>query len=428
MVKGKVSVIIPNYNYAHFIEETMQSVVNQTYENWEMIVVDDNSTDNSREVIENFIKNNPEYDIRLIHNKTGPSGTPTPINIGIKNMSGEYFAWLSSDDVFMPTKLEEQVEILDKNKKVGLVYTSFFKIDEKSIVFGEHFINDIPHKELFLEIFEKNQINGNTILVRKDVFDKTGLYIESLADFPSFWYVSEYLKYLEVLMYYEIKGIKKILHKGRIHPENRVYNNSGLGETLLIVARKFFLKNNSLREILKNLNVSDNEKTAFVVNLWEISKKNSIGRLIYNQCTTIPEIKKEIEVLEDIMSAEDVFVSLVLNGKTEYAIEQKKIIDRLINNYNKKIIVAYAETGLLEILNKAKELVKKKLWQEADNLLEFVIKDSRTPEYLNKSAYYYYALVLLKTDRNKEGKDMLEKLIKMEPHHIMARKLLRELN
>jgi len=226
-------------------------------------------------------------------------------------------------------------------------------------------------------------------------------------------------------MFYDIKGVKKKLHKGRIHPENRVYNNSELGEQLLKVARTYFLKNNSLREILNNLNVSENETIGFVINLWEISKQNSIDRFIYDQGSNLPGIKKEIEVLEDIKSAEDVFVSLVLNGKTQFAMEQKKTIDKLTNNYNKKIIVAYAEIGLLKILNKAKELVKKSLWKEADCLLKFVIKDSRTPEYLNKSAYYYYVLVLLKTDRNKEGKDMLEKLMKIEPHHIAGRKIKR---
>jgi len=106
-----VSVVIPNYNYANFITETIESVIAQTYKTWEMIIVDDNSTDNSVKIIESLIKKHPNYNIRLLHNKKGPSGTPTPINIGIKNMKGEYFAWLSSDDVFMSTKLEEQVYI-----------------------------------------------------------------------------------------------------------------------------------------------------------------------------------------------------------------------------------------------------------------------------------------------------------------------------
>src|SRR5438067_1665630 len=95
MKKPVVSVVIPNYNYAHFLRECLDSVLRQTYRDWEIIVVDDNSTDRSREIVEDYIRLHPDRQITLQINPLGPSGTPTPINIGIRHMRGDYFAWLS---------------------------------------------------------------------------------------------------------------------------------------------------------------------------------------------------------------------------------------------------------------------------------------------------------------------------------------------
>src|SRR5256885_546579 len=92
-----VSVVIPNYNYAEYLPECIESVLAQTYRDWEIIVVDDTSTDDSCAVVKKYVAQYPEK-IRLIHLNGGPSGTPRAINTGVRAMRGQYFTWLSSDD------------------------------------------------------------------------------------------------------------------------------------------------------------------------------------------------------------------------------------------------------------------------------------------------------------------------------------------
>jgi glycosyltransferase involved in cell wall biosynthesis/predicted TPR repeat methyltransferase len=233
MKKGMVSVVVPNLNYAHFLPETIESVIGQTYKNWELIVVDDNSTDNSREVVENYIKKYPQYDIRLFHNKTGPSGTPTPINIGIRNIKGEYFAWLSSDDIFKSDKLEKQVAMMDIHPEVGMLYTRVSTIDDDGRVIADNtLIKPETRVDFFLGLMKKNFINGNTVLIRKRIFDEVGLFIENHPQYPDIWCASEYHFWLRVALASKIMGMTQPLHLARKHEGNRPFNTSGFGERL----------------------------------------------------------------------------------------------------------------------------------------------------------------------------------------------------
>lgn len=109
----KVSVITPAYNAENLINRTIQSVVDQTFDGWEMIIVDDCSTDNTREVVEEWSARDPR--VRLISldkNFGGPAG---PRNVGIENAKGEYIAFLDADDIWHPRKLELQVAVLDRS-------------------------------------------------------------------------------------------------------------------------------------------------------------------------------------------------------------------------------------------------------------------------------------------------------------------------
>lgn len=123
--KTLVSIITPCYNAEKFISETIESVMSQTYTEWEMIIVDDCSTDNSANIVKQYQSN----DNRIKYFCTEkPSGSPTlPRNIGIQNAKGRYIAFLDADDIFMPTKLENQVKIFTK-ENVGIVFSNYEKI------------------------------------------------------------------------------------------------------------------------------------------------------------------------------------------------------------------------------------------------------------------------------------------------------------
>ncbi|GGI28217.1 glycosyltransferase family 2 protein [Pedobacter mendelii] len=110
MIKPLVSIIIPTYNYAHLITETLESVLNQTYDNWECIVIDDGSTDNTEEVIEDFIKHHSTYS--FIYIKKVNEGTSVAKNTGISLAAGKYIQFLDADDLISPEKLAIQVKLL----------------------------------------------------------------------------------------------------------------------------------------------------------------------------------------------------------------------------------------------------------------------------------------------------------------------------
>lgn len=124
MLDGLVSIIMPSWNTGKYISESIQSVLAQTYTNWELIIVDDCSTDNTDEVIANFC----DKRIRYLKN-TQNSGAALTRNRALREAKGEWIAFLDSDDIWLPEKLEKQIEFMKKNNYV-FSYHDFEKIDE----------------------------------------------------------------------------------------------------------------------------------------------------------------------------------------------------------------------------------------------------------------------------------------------------------
>lgn len=121
-----VSIITPCHNSDSVIAQTIKSVFTQTYQNWELLIVDDCSTDNSAKIIKEYA----EKDSRIRYFRTDkPSGSPShPRNIGIENAKGKYIAFLDSDDVWLPDKLEKQIKFIEANN-YDLVYSFYEKMN-----------------------------------------------------------------------------------------------------------------------------------------------------------------------------------------------------------------------------------------------------------------------------------------------------------
>jgi glycosyltransferase involved in cell wall biosynthesis len=120
--KPLVSVVIIFFNTEKFIEEAIESVCAQTYENWELLLVDDGSTDNSTKIALRYAEQYPGKVRYLEHDNHQNRGRSATRNLGIKNAQGEYFAFLDADDVWFPNNLEEQVAILESHSKAGMTY------------------------------------------------------------------------------------------------------------------------------------------------------------------------------------------------------------------------------------------------------------------------------------------------------------------
>lgn len=126
MVDGLVSVIMPSWNTGKFIAESIQSVIDQTYENWELIIVDDCSTDNTDEVVAEFT----DKRIRYFKNEKN-SGAAISRNRALREARGEWIAFLDSDDLWSPNKLENQISFMNEHGYT-LSYTEYEKINEES--------------------------------------------------------------------------------------------------------------------------------------------------------------------------------------------------------------------------------------------------------------------------------------------------------
>ena len=170
----KVSIIIPTYNREKKIVKAIESVLNQTYKNFELIVVDDGSTDKTKSVVESF------KDPRIKYYFQENSGRPAVArNTGIKNCSGSLIAFLDSDDEWLPTKLEKQIKKMKDNKEADVVTClCIFKNESNNTENKKDFYN---YSGKFFDrlFYTLDSMTPSSVLVKKEILDKVGLFDES---------------------------------------------------------------------------------------------------------------------------------------------------------------------------------------------------------------------------------------------------------
>ncbi|MFW6016698.1 MAG: glycosyltransferase family 2 protein [bacterium] len=153
-----VSIITPLYNSKEFIEETIQSVLNQSYREWEMIIVDDCSTDDSVQIVQEFIKKDDR--IKLIQLNEN-SGTAIARNKGIKNAKGRYIAFLDSDDLWHPEKIKKQINFMNNNN-YAFTFTNYQQISSEGKINGKCI--NAPKKLNYQEALYSNYIGCLTAI------------------------------------------------------------------------------------------------------------------------------------------------------------------------------------------------------------------------------------------------------------------------
>lgn len=232
----KVSVIIPNYNHGHFLEQRLNSIFSQTYQDFEIIFLDDASTDNSKEIFSQFAINPC---VKAIFNQTN-SGSPfKQWNKGIKHAVGEYIWIAESDDYADPCFLEELVGILDQYPSVGLVYCQSYQVDSSGKKLNPNYLfwtNDINKDRWNTNFFNsgiseccnylvcKNTIpNASAVLFRKNTYLKISKKNEL------FTVTGDWLTYVELLSYSDIFFVSSVLNYFRCHDNNSSRNTARLG-------------------------------------------------------------------------------------------------------------------------------------------------------------------------------------------------------
>lgn len=188
--KPLVSIILPSYNHAKYIKESIDSALNQTYKNIELIIVDDGSTDNSKEIILSY---KDERIKSYFFNKN--KGAVYATNFCIKHSLGEYISVLNSDDIYYPNKIKKQLNFFLKNKETSAVFSFAQAIDENSNKLSKNTALE-PHETIksnrtdFLKHFlhSGNILIHPTALIKKEVYKKIGFYDNRLHQIPDFEY------------------------------------------------------------------------------------------------------------------------------------------------------------------------------------------------------------------------------------------------
>jgi len=168
-----VSVVIPTYNRVKELECALTSVLSQTYSNWEILVVDNNSNDNTEEMIKKL--NDPRIKIHKIHNRGVIAASR---NVGVKHSMGKYIAFLDSDDWWLPIKIEESVKYLEKG--YDIIYHDLFLVRSYNQRF---FFRKTKSRKLLTPIFDDliskgNALNNSSVVVRGDIFKKINGFSE----------------------------------------------------------------------------------------------------------------------------------------------------------------------------------------------------------------------------------------------------------
>lgn len=185
-MEALVSIITPVYNAEKFLEETIQSVLNQRYQNWEQLFIDDCSQDNSIKIIESYEKQDKR--IKILKLKKN-SGAAVARNIGIKNAKGRYIAFLDSDDIWTKEKLMEQIKFME-DRDIDFSYTSYMKIDEEG---NERGLVKAPAKVTYHQLLKSNVIGCLTAIYNAEKLGKVfmpdirkrqdhGLWLKILKD------------------------------------------------------------------------------------------------------------------------------------------------------------------------------------------------------------------------------------------------------
>ncbi|SHH00330.1 glycosyltransferase [Tepidibacter thalassicus] len=216
---AKVSVIIPTYNYGEFICDAIDSVLNQTFKDFEIIVVDDGSTDNTKDIIK-------KYRDKISYYYKTNDGPASARNLGIKKSNGKYICFLDADDIFLPNKLELQVNLLknNSNKNISLVYSDFLIVNKNLNKVLKYYKckKFLSHNQAFNYLMLDNYINTSTVMTLKDCLFEVNLFNEKYK------YLEDYDLWIKLGINYEYIYINKPLVKTRAHYKNysKKVNNS----------------------------------------------------------------------------------------------------------------------------------------------------------------------------------------------------------
>lgn len=223
----KVSVVIPAYNAMTYLPETVESVIRQTFTDFEVLIIDDGSSDH----IVQWASEIKDQRVRLISQEN--QGLPGARNTGITQAQGEYIAFLDADDLWEPTKLEKQVYCLDNNPLVGLVHTWMLLVDEQGKSTGR-LMKSNAEGDVWKQLVERNMIACPSVIVRRCCFETVGIFDITLRS------IEDWDMWLRLAVHYPFAVIKEPLAYYRQLPSSMSKNCQVMEQAFQIVIEKAF--------------------------------------------------------------------------------------------------------------------------------------------------------------------------------------------
>lgn len=308
----KISVIMSVYNSEKWLKKSILSILNQTYSDFEFIIVNDGSTDNSLSIIKSLQKSDKRIKLINQHN----TGLTKSLNRAISISKGNLIARIDADDISLPTRLMSQFKLMSCNDKIGLCYTNYTEIDEM----GEK-IRNLNLTFSFNKI-KKNLSNGinviphSSVMYRKSIFSKVGGYRERFIKSQD---IDLWLRMMTITKFSLIKGEPKVLI--RRHNQSITYKEFDL--YLYISVLSFMIRKNSLIDP-----VSLSEKEYKVFFNWIISFLDSTNELLKK--SKIDQIKQLINIKDIKIFNWFKILFLVFLSKHTYIILYEKLFGNLL--------------------------------------------------------------------------------------------------
>jgi len=253
-----VTIGIPNYNYGHYILETLNSVAAQTYQNIELIIVDDVSSDNSVDIIENWIQNyKGKIKISFIKNQIN-LGLTKVCNVILRSAKGKYFQPLDADDKILPEKIEKQIAVLKNSVNTAMVYSNSQVINDSGEIINPDYCsrikydkNSMPSGWIFNDLLIFNFISLPSVLVNSEYAREIGGFDETIQ-------VQDYYMWLRLSEKYEIRYVEGPYAQYRIHDtsmSNVSSTNCVSEESVMKIKYQYYKKTTpELKEIIaKNI-------------------------------------------------------------------------------------------------------------------------------------------------------------------------------
>jgi len=259
----EISIVIPAYNRADLLPQALESVFAQTYQNFEVIVSDDGSTDNTEAVIRQFGD-------RVTYLKNNHSGLPSVArNTALNQANGKYIAFLDSDDLWLPDKLKIQVDVLENNPRVGLVCSNAFLIDADGEEQSDQ-LYQIPGKggscSVFLDLLRDNYIITSSVMVRREIIQKIGKFSEAIE----LRAIEDYALWLRIALEWEVKYFEAPLVVYRDSPQTSIRKEQevpGYWRGMIYILKNYL-----------NVPMGNNDRRALKLRLG-VHRKHLIGSL-----------------------------------------------------------------------------------------------------------------------------------------------------